>query len=108
MLKKIIEKCDALKIEARRSIADDYCELVFYTKDTDQWNKTLTDIFGPAMKPAKTKPTPDTRSLTKDHGGIYYNQTLFKKEFDGTTIIAMFWPWQDGVHTTLKAATLEK
>ncbi|NQU73248.1 MAG: hypothetical protein HQ547_00870 [Candidatus Omnitrophica bacterium] len=108
MLKEIVEKCGALEIYRKRSITEEYCELVFYSKDTAKWNAILTGIFGQAIKAAGKKPVGDDMQLTKGYGGIYHNQTLFKKEFDGTTIIAMFWPWQDGVLTTLKLAVLEK
>lgn len=106
MLKGIIEKCSTLNIYEKRSMTDKYCELVFYSKDTDKWNKIFNNIFHQAVKPAEAKSTKDDLRLTKDYGGICDNQTLFKKEFEGTTIIAMFWPWQDGVYTTLKVAVL--
>jgi hypothetical protein len=107
ILKEIIEKCSTLNVYKKRCITDKYCELVFYSKDIDEWNKVFTDIFGQAIKPVGTKPTKDDLHLTKDCSGIYDNQTLFKKEFDDATIIAMFWPWQDGTLTTLKITVLE-
>lgn len=108
MLKKIIEKCSTLNIYEKRSVTDKYCELVFYSKDTNKCNKIFTEIFGQATKPAGTKPTKDNMRLVKDYGGISANQTLFNKDFDNATVIAMLWPWQDGVFTTLKIALLEK
>ena len=107
-LKEIIQRCSMLSIFEKRDSADEYNELVFYSKDIDQWYKIFADILGPAAKPEGVKPTKDVSALTKDYGGIYENQTLFKKEFDGATVIAMFWPWQSGVHTTLKLVLLKK
>ena len=107
-LKEIIEKCGRLSVREKRCITDEYGELVFYNREIDEWNKTFADIFGPAIKPAGSKPTEDDLDLTRDYGGIWIDQTLFRKNFDGVTIIAMFWPWQDAIHTTLKMALVEK
>ncbi|MEA3560368.1 MAG: hypothetical protein U9R31_01155 [Candidatus Omnitrophota bacterium] len=107
-LKKVIEKCSALSIYEKRFTTDTYCERVFYSKDTKKWDEIFISIFGQPIKPAGINPTKENLLLTEDYGGIYGNQTLYKKEFDNLTAIAMFWPWQDGLHTTLKMAVLEK
>ena len=108
MLKEILEKCKALSVQERRSVTDKYCELVFDSKDTDEWTRMLAESLGPPVKPAGQKPTRDDLRLTREYGGIFADQTLFKKEFGNVTITAMFWPWQDGAFTTLKLAALEK
>ena len=108
MIKEIFEKLSSLNIYEKRGITDEYCELVFFTKDTAEWEKILTGILGPASKPPKTKPTKEDQLLTKDRGGIHNDQTLFKKLLGGITVIAMFWPWQDDIHTTLKVAVIKK
>ena len=107
-LKDILEKCSNLRIDEKRVITDDYNELVFYNQDIDEWNKIFTELFGSAIKPSGRIPSENDLQLSKDYGGIYDNQTLFKTEFDGTTVIAMFWPWRDDIHTTLKLARLKK
>lgn len=107
-LKEIVERCSGLGVYEQRSITDEYGELVFYNKEIDQWNMVFSDILGPAVKPQGAKPTKDDLRLTKNYGGIRAEQTLFKKEIDGFPVIAMFWPWQDEVHTTLKLAVLKK
>ena len=108
MIKEIVEKFSNLDIYEKRCITDEYCELVFFSKDTAEWKKILTDILGPAVKPPEIKPTKEDEFLTKDRGGIHDDQTLFKKLFGPLTVIAMFWPWQDGIHTTLKVAVIGK
>jgi len=107
-LKQIIERFGTLSIYEERRISNEFCELVFHNEDTDEWNKIFADILGYAIKPAGIEPTEDDQYLTKDYGGIMFDQTLFKKEFDDVTVIAMFWPWQDGIHTTLKMVLLKK
>jgi hypothetical protein len=105
-LREIVEKCSILSVCEKRCITDEYGELVLYNREIDEWNKILADIFGPAIKPAGVKPTKDDLHLTKDYGGIWVDQTLFQKDFDDVTVIAMFWPWKDNIHTTLKMALL--
>ena len=107
-LEEISERYKNLNICEKRAETAEYCELVFYNKETDDWNKVIASSFGPSIKSAKVKPTKQDVLLTEEFGGICDNQTLFKKEADGAVAIAMFWPWQDDVHTTLKIALLKK
>ncbi len=107
-LKEIVQKCRMENVHEVRRITDDYVELVFYNKKLDQWNKTFFDILGPPKKPAGVKPSKEDLDLTEDYGGIWINQTLFRKEFGDSTVVAMYWPWQDEVHTTLKMANSKK
>jgi hypothetical protein len=89
-----------------RMVDDDYLELVLFTEDVDQWHEMLSRILGPPVKPAGIEPSEKDLRATEKSGGIWVHQTLFEKAcFDGT-VIAKFWPWQDGVHTTLKIAKL--
>jgi hypothetical protein len=106
LIKEIIDRSGALEVYERRNVDDNYCEIVFYTKDTDRWNALLTEILGQAVKPAGSSPSKDDAHITAGHRGIYKNQTLFRREVDGVTTIAMLWPWQDGNYTTLKIAVL--
>jgi len=91
-----------------RRNSDEFCELVFYNKDADEWNKIFADMLGHPIKPPGKDPTEGDQHLTRDYGGTWVDQTVFTKQFDDVTVIAMFWPWQDGVHTTLKMALLKK
>ena len=102
VLKEIAEKCGALGVDQERRITEEQVDLVFLNEDTDQWNKLFSDIFGNAAKTAGKEPTEEDQRLTEAYGGIRKEQTLFKKQSNGKTVIAMFWPWQDGIHTTLK------
>lgn len=106
LIKAIIEKKGALEVYEERSVADDYCELVFYAKDADGWNAVLSEVMGPPVKPAGENPSREDQRITKKHQGIFKNQTLYRKDADGTTTIAMLWPWQDGQLITLKVAVL--
>ena len=104
-LEDISKRYSHLNICEKRASTAEYCELVFYSKETDDWNKVIASFLGPPIKTAGVKPSKHDMHLTEEFGGISDNQTLFS---DGTSIIAMFWPWQDAAHTTLKLALLKK
>lgn len=95
-----------LPVEEQRQLREHYVELVFFTHDTARWTATLSAHLGPVAKPPGTAPSAEQRQLASAHGGIHANQTLFYGNSEGIRIIAMFWPWQDGLHTTLKLAQL--
>ena len=107
-LKEIIEKCNALNVNEKRATSDTYCEFVIATKEINEWGTMLTGILGPATKLVNVEPTEEDTRITKEYGGIFDNQILFNKKFEDGTIIAMFWPWQDGAHTTVKIAFIKK
>ena len=107
-LKEVFAQLGSLPIEEERSVSEDYLEVVFLNKESGNWNKALSGIFGPAVKPAGQAPSSEDDALTSDFGGVFDNQTLFRKDMDGRCMIAMFWPWQDKEHTTLKMALLKK
>ncbi|MFH1318111.1 MAG: hypothetical protein ABIH71_03750 [Candidatus Omnitrophota bacterium] len=108
MIKEIVRKISGIKVYEERSVTDEYVEIVFFNKDIDIWNKILVDVFGPPKKAVGIKPDKEDLALTKNCGGIWDNQPLFKKDVDGEVMIAMFWPWQDEEHTTLKMSVLKR
>ncbi len=105
-LKQIIERFSALNIHEKRRIEEEYAEIVVLTKEIDKWSQAASEFFGPAIKPSGAKPDKNALKLTQAYGGIRDNQTLFKIELEGKVALAMFWPWQDGIHTTLKMFVL--
>lgn len=108
MLKEIIEKCCRMELFEKRTVTEDYCELVFHNKDMGELGNILTAILGPAVKPPKAKPSKEDLLVTKNYGSIKDNQTLFRKDCEGGVVMAMLWPWGDGAHTTLKSAFIKK
>jgi hypothetical protein len=107
-LKEIIDKCTHLKVIERRCIKDDFVELVFSNEEIAEWQRILSSDLGDPRKPQGSPPSPSDLEITSRTGGIRVNQTLFEQEFDEGTIIAKFWPWDDGRHTTLRMALLLK
>ena len=105
-LDDIIVQARDLGIFERRSLSDEYCELVFFSRDLDAWLRILTGSLGEPRKPAGREPTKADLGLTSQTGGIRVNQTLFEKELGERTIIAKIWPWDDERYMTLKMAML--
>lgn len=107
-LQEIIDRLGISHVHEVRHITDEYGELVVDNKDIEEWNRRFSDILGSPIKPAGVRPSKDDLNLTKNYGGIWASQTLFKKEYDDFTLIAMYWPWQDGAHVTVKMAHLRR
>ncbi|MBW2325801.1 MAG: hypothetical protein JRF45_04745 [Deltaproteobacteria bacterium] len=89
-IQEITEKFGNLKIFEKRCINDAYAEIVF------------------AVKPSGLEPSKNHKKVADAFGGIFFNQTLFQKNYDDMMIVAMFWPWQNGKQVTLKIAATRK
>lgn len=107
-IKEIIERCKEFEVFQQRKVNDNYAEIVMYTEGILKWSMIFNEILGIPVSPAGFNPTPEDTQITKDYGGIFAEQTLYKKDFPENTIIAMFWPWQDGKRITVKVAILAK
>ncbi|MDD4954888.1 MAG: hypothetical protein PHP17_02480 [Candidatus Omnitrophica bacterium] len=107
MLKDILSKISHINANEKRTISEEYSELVFLNKDIEELCKIFASIFGEPEKKQGEKPSKEILRLTKDYGGVWQDQTLFKKADTQNTVIAMLWPWQDNMHTTLKMAAIK-
>ncbi len=107
-LKEIVKKCKTLDIYEERVSSSDYYEIVFYTKDIAEWTRLFEGILGAAVKPVGEEPIEEDAELTKKYGGVRGSQPLYRKRFGNITVIAMFWPWQDKVRTTLKIVFIKQ
>ena len=108
MIKDIFQRFQNLSIYETRSVTDSFVEIVLYNKDIQEWNKLLHEFMGEPFKEAAGKPSRQMKELTKEYGGIGKGQTLFKKDLEEVIILAMLWPWENGIHTTLKIFTLKE
>ncbi len=104
----VLQRCSHLKSEGGSDISEDYVEREILIKDIEQWEEILTDMLGPPAKKAGDETTQFFFNLTVNYGGILDDQTLFYKKFNGTSIIAMIWPWKDKNEVTLKIACLKE
>ena len=97
---------EGMKITETRCMHEEYVEIVFLNQDLTEWYKLLSAKLGEPRKGPGVEPTGSDLEVSRSTGGIWVNQTLFEKSFGDATVIAKFWPWSDGVHTTLKMALL--
>ncbi|MBF0494907.1 MAG: hypothetical protein HQL28_07270 [Candidatus Omnitrophica bacterium] len=107
-LKDIVSKFTGAGIGEKRAMEDNYSEFVLLSLEKEKWEPVMESVFGPAAKPRGSRLTKEDAELTKEFGGLWPDQTLYKKEEDGQTVIAMLWPWQDQKHVTVKLAFVMK
>jgi hypothetical protein len=100
--KEIFSKLNEIEIYQQRRVTEDYAEAVIFSKEVLICSDIIQKVLGEPISPAGIQPTEQALELTKDFGGISDDQTLFSKQIDGFNIMVMFWPWQDGEHTTVK------
>lgn len=88
-----------------REDQDNYLEAVVVKKELEKLTARLEKFLGSAISPSKL-PKQLVRTL-KEFGGIRAGQTLYFKEGEGSTVIAILWPWNDKEHTTVKIINQE-
>ncbi len=96
VFKDILLQSRELPIEEEYIPSITFRKIVFASKHAGVWNGLFTKLLGKAAKPVGQVPSKEERDLTRDFGGIETHQTLYKKEFESTFLIAMIWPWADG------------
>jgi hypothetical protein len=106
-IQEITESFGHLKIGEKRCIEDEYAEMVVFQEELDDWYQIFEGFLGLPEKPAGKRPSKNHEKVTDAFGGIQKGQTLFQRSFDNISVIAMFWPWQDQEHVTLKMAIIE-
>lgn len=106
-LAPIVAAIAGLPVDEQRQRREQYVELVFFTRDTARWIEVLSAHLGPPAKSPGATPSAEQSKLASAYGGVHANQTLFSGTAGGVRVVAMFWPWQDGSHTTLKLAQLD-
>ncbi len=90
-----------------RVLTEDYAEFVILSKDVKKWTQVFLESMN-NVKPKGVEPSEEQLLITKEFGGIYRDQTLFLNDMGDASIIAMFWPWEDSEHTTVKIAVFRQ
>ena len=85
-----------------RTDNSNYFEAVFIKEELVKLNVRLKNFFGEPAWPSKDKFTSQMQEAIKDFGGIKDGQILYFKNEGVNSVFAMLWPWQDGLHTTIK------
>ncbi len=107
MLDRMDEKFKTLNICKSRKASATYREIVFFHKDMKKWDRVLTGSLGSPVNSKWKIPEKNMSKMTRKFGGIRKGQTLYIKEFDNFSIMAMIWPWKDKYHSTLKMSVVQ-
>jgi hypothetical protein len=102
LLNEFLARSAQLPIVERRLASEAYAELVILQEHLSDWEILLSEMFGPAAKPAGAPPTARDLLLSGMLGSIRMEQSLYKREWGGVTVVALLWPWTNGMHITLK------
>jgi len=92
----------ALTFDSLRTDCDNFFEGVIVKNELDKLNAELKSFLGEPVYPSQGRLAHDVKETVDSFGGIMPGQTLYYKDSGSNRIIAMLWPWQDGVRTTVK------
>jgi len=98
-LKTEIKKCGFETLRGEDAV---YFETVLIKTQVPGVMQKLQELLGTALWPSDGKIPPAINKVIADFGGIMGKQTLFGFEANGRVVFAMLWPWNDGLHVTLK------
>ena len=91
-----------LPLQSTRKSEASFIEIVLYRKNLPEWLAALEGLMGPPVKAEGEKPDKKATRLAEPYGGVWVDQILFHSQGADGQIVAMFWPWQDKNHITLK------
>lgn len=106
MLSQLDNKIMSLNIFKKRKTSPTYREVVFFNKDAKKWNRILSGKLGAPVKSKWNGHDKSLERLTRKFGGIRKGQTVYVKEYDDFSVVAMIWPWKDKQHSTLKLSLI--
>ena len=98
-IKKIIKETNFVTL---RLDSDELFEAVLNKSELEQLSTRLIKVFGEPVYPSKKNYSFNPEKLAEDYGGIMRGQILYYLEQEEKPVLAMLWPWQDGVNITLK------
>lgn len=102
------EQVKNFRLTALRSEEETYFEAVIQNELVQELAGKLKVYLGAAVFTGGEKLADNVKKIINQFGGINPGQTLYLLQENDTVILAMFWPWQDRLHTTLKMALLTK
>jgi hypothetical protein len=101
-LRELIDSIKKVKVMELRNDKDDFFEAVVMRRKLIGLSTAFKECFGAPVWPLdKRLPLQLIRKINK-HGGIREGQTLYVRRNAKHTVVAMLWPWQDNIHTTVK------
>ncbi len=98
-IKKVVKN---FSFDSLRTDCDNFFEGVVTKEELEKLNAQLKNFLGEPVYPSKNRLSYKIQETVDGFGGVMPGQTLYYKNLGSDSIIAMLWPWQDGVRTTLK------
>lgn len=99
---ELLQQIKKVHLEEKRTDLPEWLEVVVDKGHLEEMRPILENYFGPPLKPAGQAPSREARKIVEGLGGVRPNQTLYHAEKNGAAYLAMFWPWEDGILTTVK------
>lgn len=99
--KQLKQEMKTVVFDSLRSESETMLEGVVL-KDECRKIVSVLDAFFGASVDFQNLDVPQVRDLVDKHGGLIEGQTLYCCQGTGAYLCVMLWPWQDGVHTTVK------
>jgi hypothetical protein len=99
----IVNDVKKICFDTLRKDTSGYFEAVILKKEIQSLSNCLEKFFGIPLYPSQNSLSFEVQRVIDDFGGITSGQTLYysgNKEI----VFAMLWPWQDGMHITVKIA----
>lgn len=101
---RLKEEVKGVGFDLLRVDSDDYLEAVVLKDRIERITGILKSFLGMPVWPSNKKLPTHITVIIEEYGGVMANQALYFYREDEGIVFAMLWPWQDGVHTTLKMA----
>jgi hypothetical protein len=98
----------AFNFEALRADCDNFFEGVIAQQELEKLSLQLKNMMGEPVFPSKSRLPYKLQETVNGLGGIMPGQTLYYKTSDTDSILAMLWPWKDGLRTTIKIIQQDK
>jgi hypothetical protein len=99
---QIRDDLKSITFDTLRLDCDNRFEAVIVKEEMQKLTTRLESFFGSPAWPSSKQLSFQVRQLIEGFGGITQGQTLYFRDTGDDTVLAMLWPWQDGLHTTLK------
>jgi len=99
---EIRKELKGLVFDTLRIDSDNYFEAVIVKNELAELTTRLQRLFGSPVQPSDKRLSLQVQEMIKEFGGIRPDQSLYFWNEGKDAIFAMLWPWQDGLHTTVK------
>ncbi len=106
MISEMFKKFAQADIDEQREVSDDFIEFVVESNKCQIFDSILKEFLGEPIKKAGEEASSEVQKIADEFGGIQKDQTLYYASKEGQTVIVMYWPWQDGLRTTIKLIKL--